>query len=54
MHFIVKELTENVELLSVTKGGNYYGRFNKWAGYTLLSKSISECSGIYRSQAKWN
>lgn len=30
--FIVKELTENVESLSTSKGGNYYGRFNKWAG----------------------
>lgn len=37
-NFIVKELTENVETLSATKGGNYYGRFNKWAGYTLLAK----------------
>ena len=36
--FIAKELTENVDLLSATKGGQYYGRFNKWAGYSLLAK----------------
>jgi len=37
-NFVVAELTENVDLLSPEKGGNYYGRFNKWAGYTLLAK----------------
>ncbi|MFI5162841.1 MAG: RagB/SusD family nutrient uptake outer membrane protein [Sphingobacteriales bacterium] len=36
--FIVKELTDNVDLLSETRGGAYYGRFNKWAGYMVLAK----------------
>ena len=36
--FIVSELKANVDLLVSTKGGEYYGRFNKWAGYTLLAK----------------
>jgi hypothetical protein len=51
-NFIVKELTENVDLLSGTKGGNYYGRFNKWAGYTLLAKVYLNAQ-VYTGQAKW-
>lgn len=50
--FIVKELTENVELLSATKGGNYYGRFNKWAGYTLLAKVYLNAE-VYTGTPKW-
>jgi hypothetical protein len=51
-NFIVKELTENVDLLSGTKGGSYYGRFNKWAGYTLLAKVYLNAQ-VYTGQAKW-
>ncbi|MDQ6470167.1 RagB/SusD family nutrient uptake outer membrane protein [Flavobacterium sp. LHD-80] len=51
--FIVKELTENVDLLSGEKGGNYYGRFNKWAGYTLLAKVYLNAQ-VYTGEAKWN
>ncbi|PKB16817.1 RagB/SusD family nutrient uptake outer membrane protein [Flavobacterium sp. 5] len=50
--FVVKELTENVELLSGTKGGEYYGRFNKWAGYTLLAKVYLN-AGVYTGTPKW-
>ncbi len=50
--FIVKELTENVDLLSGEKGGNYYGRFNKWAGYTLLAKVYLNAQ-VYTGEAKW-
>ncbi|MBP6181767.1 RagB/SusD family nutrient uptake outer membrane protein [Flavobacterium sp.] len=50
--FIVKELTENVETLSATKGGNYYGRFNKWAGYTLLAKVYLNAE-IYTGTPEW-
>lgn len=50
--FIVAELTENVELLSPTKGGDYYGRFNKWAGYTLLAKVYLN-AGVYTGTPKW-
>jgi len=49
--FIVKELTENVDQLSGTKGGNYYGRFNKWAGYTLLAKVYLNAQ-VYTGEAK--
>ncbi|RTY91262.1 RagB/SusD family nutrient uptake outer membrane protein [Flavobacterium sp. GSN2] len=50
--FIVKELTENVETLSATKGGNYYGRFNKWAGYTLLAKVYLNAE-VYTGTVEW-
>ncbi|MCM4161603.1 RagB/SusD family nutrient uptake outer membrane protein [Antarcticibacterium flavum] len=36
--FIVSEITENVEDLPTTKGGSFYGRFNRWAAYALLAK----------------
>lgn len=36
--FIVSELTENIPLLSEEVSKTYYGRFNKWAAYTLLAK----------------
>lgn len=36
--FIIKELTENIPNLSEEVNTEYYGRFNKWAGYTLLAK----------------
>lgn len=51
--FIVKELNDNVELLSGTKGGEYYGRFNKWAGYMLLAKVYLN-AGVYTGTPKWN
>lgn len=50
--FIVKELTENVETLSATKGGSYYGRFNKWAGYTLLAKVYLNAE-VYTGTPEW-
>ena len=36
--FIIKELTENIPNLSEDNSVEYYGRFNKWAAYTLLAK----------------
>ncbi len=36
--FIIKELTENIPNLSDKVNSEYYGRFNKWAGYALLAK----------------
>lgn len=50
--FIVKELTENVDLLSTEKGGNYYGRFNKWAGYALLAKVYLNAE-VYTGTPQW-
>jgi hypothetical protein len=50
--FIVTELTGNVDKLSATRGGSYYGRFNKWAGYALLAKVYLN-AGVYTGTAKW-
>lgn len=36
--FIISEITDNLPLLSRETGGEYYGRFNRWAAYTLLAK----------------
>lgn len=45
-NFVLKELTESVPLLSEEAGGALYGRFNKWAGYTLLAR-------LYINAAAW-
>jgi hypothetical protein len=36
--FIISEITDNLPLLSRETGGQYYGRFNRWAACTLLAK----------------
>ncbi len=50
--FIVSELTANVDLLSETRGGAYYGRFNKWAGYMVLAKVYLN-AGVYTGTPDW-
>lgn len=50
--FVVSELKDNIDKLSATKGGNYYGRFNKWAGYALLSKVYLNAE-VYTGTAMW-
>jgi starch-binding outer membrane protein, SusD/RagB family len=51
-NFVVSELTENLDHLSATKGGAYYGRFNLWAGYMLLAKVYLNAE-VYTGEAKW-
>jgi hypothetical protein len=36
--FVVSEVETYVDDLSTIRGGNYYGRLNRWAGLTILSK----------------
>ena len=50
--FIVSELKANVDLLSETRGGAYYGRFNKWAGYMVLAKVYLNAQ-VYTGNADW-
>ncbi|MDT0641247.1 RagB/SusD family nutrient uptake outer membrane protein [Zunongwangia sp. F363] len=50
--FVVSELEENVPNLSDTKDGEYYGRFNKWAGYALLAKVYLNAE-VYTGTAQW-
>ncbi|MHB8209519.1 RagB/SusD family nutrient uptake outer membrane protein [Mucilaginibacter sp.] len=49
---IVADLKANVDLLSETKGGSYYGRFNKWAGYMVLAKLYLNAE-VYTGTADW-
>lgn len=50
--FIESELKANLEDLPTSKGGNFYGRFNKWAGYTLLAKLYLNAE-VYTGSAMW-
>ncbi|WP_202390759.1 RagB/SusD family nutrient uptake outer membrane protein [Flavobacterium sp. Sd200] len=50
--FVISEITQNVDLLDETNGGAYYGRFNKWAGYTLLAKVYLNAQ-VYTGTARW-
>ncbi len=36
--FIINEITSNIDNLPEEVNSEYYGRFNKWAAYTLLAK----------------
>ena len=45
-NFIVKELTDNIPLLSPNNNLATYGKFNKWAGFTLLAKMYLN-AGVY-------
>ena len=51
--FVVSELKDNIESLPSTKGGDYYGRFNKWAGYALLAKLYLNAE-VYTGTAMWS
>ena len=51
-NFVVNEITSNIDLLDETNGGAYYGRFNKWAGYTLLAKVYLNAQ-VYTGTAHW-
>jgi hypothetical protein len=50
--FIVKEITDNIPLLSAENNAGTYGKFNKWAAFTLLAK-IYLNAGVYTGTTKW-
>jgi len=50
--FIVKELTDNIPLLSADNNVATYGKFNKWAAFTLLAK-IYLNAGVYTGTPQW-
>lgn len=50
--FIVSEVTENIDLLSETARGYYYGRFNKWAAHVLLAKMYLNAE-VWSGTAQW-
>ena len=50
--FIISELTANVPQLNPANDATTYGRFNKWAGYTLLAKMYLN-AGVYTGTPDW-
>ncbi len=51
-NFIVKELNDNIPALSSENNVSTYGKFNKWAAYTLLAKMYLN-AGVYTGTPKW-
>lgn len=50
--FIVSEIESNVGLLSDQNDLSTYGKFNKWAAYTLLAKTYLN-GEVYSGTAQW-
>lgn len=50
--FVVKEITESIPSLSADNNTATYGKFNKWAAYTLLAKMYLN-AGVYAGTEKW-
>lgn len=50
--FIIAELTEVIPLLSDDATQLYYGRFNKWAAYSVLAKMYLNAE-VYTGTAQW-
>ncbi|MDJ1483381.1 RagB/SusD family nutrient uptake outer membrane protein [Cytophagaceae bacterium YF14B1] len=51
--FIVKEITDNLPLLSEDNNQSTYGRFNKWAAHALLAKVYLNAE-VYSGTAAWD
>ncbi len=51
--FIVGELEECIPLLSAENNLATYGKFNRWAAYTLLAKMYLN-AGVYTGIPRWN
>ena len=51
-NYILADLKDNVDKLSTVRGGAYYGRFNKWAGYALLAKLYLNAE-VYTGTSMW-
>lgn len=51
-NFIVKEINDNIDLLSETPRGYFYGRLNKWGAYTLLAKMYLN-AGVWAGAPEW-
>lgn len=50
--FIVNEIESNIDLLSDQADLSTYGKFNKWAAYTLLAKTYLNAE-VYAGSAQW-
>lgn len=50
--FIISEIESNINLLSEENNASTYGKFNKWAAYTLLAKTYLNAE-VYSGMAQW-
>ena len=50
--FVVKEILDNIDMLSEANDGTTYARFNKWAAYTLLAKIYLNAE-VYTGIEQW-
>lgn len=50
--FIIKEIKDNISLLSTENGNMSYGRFNQWAAWALLAKMYINAE-VYTNSAHW-
>jgi len=50
--FVVKELTDNIPLLSEVVDKTTYGRFTKWGGKAVLARVYLN-AGVYTGTAQW-
>ena len=51
--FIIKEVKDNISLLSNENGGMMYGRFNRWAAWALLAKMYLNAE-VYTGAQHWD
>ena len=51
--FIVKEITDNIPLVSADNNQQTYGKFNQWAGHALLAKMYLNAE-IYSGTPEWD
>lgn len=50
--FIIKEVTENIPLVSAENNQMTYGKFNQWAGWALLAKMYLNAE-VYTGTPQW-
>jgi len=51
-NFIINEIESNIDQLSEANDMTTYGKFNKWAAYTLLAKTYLNAE-VYTGTAQW-
>ena len=51
-NFVIDEITESLPNLNESSGQDMYGRFNKWAAYTLLAKIYLNAE-VYTETPQW-
>lgn len=52
-NYVISSIEENIDLLSETNGGIYYGRINKWTAYCILAKMYLNAE-VYTGTSQWD